>query len=94
MHKQAHVLASWRLLIEHESKESKNMEITLIPQRQEHWTWKEENARECAHEERELRSLAENPVVLALASALGIGAREAAVMAQKRARARANTRAA
>ena len=70
------------------------MEITLIPQKQEHWTWKEENARECAREERELRALAENPIVLALASALGIGAREAAVMAQKRARARANTRAA
>ena len=70
------------------------MDITLIPEKREHWTWSEERARECAREERELRVLAENPVVLALASTLGIGAREAAVMAQKRARARANTRAA
>ena len=71
-----------------------NMEITLIPQKQEHWTWKEENARECARVERELRVLAEHPVVLALASALGISPRDAAVMAQNRAHARANTRAA
>ena len=71
-----------------------SMEITLISQKQEHWTWSEERARECAREERELRALAENPVVLALASALDISPRDAAVMAQKRARARANTRAA
>jgi len=71
-----------------------SMEITLISQKQEHWTWSEERARECAREERELRVLAENPVVRALASALGISPRDAAVMAQKRARARANTRAA
>ena len=70
------------------------MEITLISQKQEHWTWSEERARECAREERELRVLAENPVVLALASALGVSPRDAAVMAQKRARARAKTRAA
>ena len=70
------------------------MEITLIPQKQVHWTWSEERARECAREERELRVLAENPVVLALASALGVSPRDAAVMAQKRARARAKTRAA
>ena len=70
------------------------MEITLISQKQEHWTWSEERARECAREERELRVLAENPVVLALASALGISPRDAAVMAQKRAQARAKTRAA
>jgi AraC-like DNA-binding protein len=70
------------------------MEIILIPQKQVHWTWSEEHARECAREERELRSLAEHPVVLALASALGISPRDAAVMAQNRARARANTRAA
>ena len=71
-----------------------SMEITLISQKQEHWTWSEERARECAREERELRVLAENPVVRALASALGISPRDAAVMAQKRARARAKTRAA
>ena len=71
-----------------------SMEITLISQKQEHWTWSEERARECAREERELRVLAENPVVRALASALGISPRDAAVMAQKRAQARANTRAA
>ena len=71
-----------------------SMEITLISQKQEHWTWSEERARECAREERELRVLAENPVVLALASALGVSPRDAAVMAQKRARARAKTRAA
>ena len=70
------------------------MEITLIPQKQVHWTWSEERARECAREERELRVLAENPVVLALASALGVSPRDAAVMAQKRAQARAKTRAA
>ena len=70
------------------------MEITLISQKQEHWTWSEERARECAREERELRVLAENPVVLALASALGVSPRDAAVMAQKRAQARAKTRAA
>ena len=54
-----------------------SMEITLISQKQEHWTWSEERARECAREERELRVLAENPVVLALAGragrAFGIG---------------------
>ena len=71
-----------------------SMEITLISQKQEHWTWSEERARECAREERELRALAENPVVLALASALGISPRDAAVMAQKRVQARAKTRAA
>ena len=71
-----------------------SMEITLISQKQEHWTWSEERARECAREERELRVLAENPVVLALASALGISPRDAAVMAQKRAQARKSARAA
>ena len=70
------------------------MEITLIPQKQEHWTWSEERARECAREERELARLAESPVVLALASALGIGARAAAELARNRALARANPRAA
>ena len=53
------------------------MNITLIPKKQEHWTWSEERARECAREERELARLAETPVVRALASALGVGARKA-----------------
>ena len=70
------------------------MNITLIPQKQEHWTWSEERARECAREERELARLAETPVVLALASALGVGARAAAELVRNRASARANPRAA
>ena len=70
------------------------MEITLIPQKQEHWTWSEERARECAREERELARLAETPVVLALASALGVGARDAAELVRNRASARPKPRAA
>ena len=70
------------------------MEITLIPEKRQHWTWCEESARECARVERELRVLAEHPVVLALASALSISPRDAAVMAQKRALARDSARAA
>ena len=70
------------------------MEITLIPQKQAHWTWSEENARECARIERELARLAETPVVRALASTLGVGARNAAELIRNRARARDSARAA
>ena len=65
-----------------------SIEITLIPEKRQHWTWSEERARECAREERELARLAETPVVLALASALGVGARAAAELCRNRARAR------
>ena len=67
-----------------------SIEITLIPEKRQHWTWSEERARECAREERELARLAETPVVLALASALGVGARDAAELVRNRAQARAN----
>lgn len=70
------------------------METTFIPEKQAHWTWSEETARECARIERELARLAETPVVRALASALGVGARKAAELVRKRASARPNPRAA
>ena len=70
------------------------METTLIHQKQEHWTWSEERARECAREERELARLAETPVVLALASALALPARKAAELVLSRAHARPKPRAA
>ena len=71
-----------------------SVEITLIPEKQAHWTWSEENARECARVERELARLAETPVVRALASALGVGARKAAELVRNRACARPTPRAA
>lgn len=61
------------------------MDITLIAEKREHWTWREELARACAREEREIGRLAETPIILALASALGKSPREAATIARKRA---------
>lgn len=61
------------------------METILIAEKREHWTWREELARACAREERELARLAETPVILALASVLGKSPREAATIARKRA---------
>lgn len=67
------------------------MDIEIIPERITHWAWDEDEAKRCAREERVISRLAELPVVLALASALAIGRREAATIVRNRALARGNS---
>lgn len=70
------------------------MTIEIIPEKITHWAWDENEAKRCAREERVIARLEALPVVLALASALAIGRREAATIVRNRAQGRANTAAA
>lgn len=62
------------------------MMLEIIPEKQSHWTWDDSEAKKTARDERAIARLANNPITLALASTLAIGAREAALMLFAKAR--------